>query len=78
MRVTQHPSNNAVLGAPPGMSIDECKAAPITRTRYSDGSASVATYWQLTDDERAAIAAGGMVRVEVLGASMPPMIVSVG
>lgn len=75
MRVTQHPSNNDVLGAPAGSSIEECRPAPITRTLYADGTPSVSTYWQPTEAERAAIAAGAMVQVEVLGVTMPPMIV---
>lgn len=75
MRVTQHPSNNGVLGAPPGMSVDECRAAPITRTLYADGTPSVTTYWRPTEAERAAIADGALVSVEVLGETMPPMIV---
>lgn len=73
MRVTQHPPNNAVLAAPPGATVEECRPAPITRLRYSDGTVTVVTYWQPTDAERAAIAAGAAVRVEVWGSTMPPM-----
>jgi hypothetical protein len=75
MRVTQHLSNNAVLRAPDGHTIEQCRAAPITRTLYADGTETVATYWQPTDAERAAIAAGASVRVEVMGQTMPPMLV---
>jgi len=45
MNRTQHPSNNDVIGAPPGMSNDECFALPITRLQYSDGAPAVASYW---------------------------------
>jgi len=76
VRVTQHPSNNDVLAAPPGDTMEECRPAPITRTIYSDGTPSVATYWQPTEHERALLASGGIVRVEVLGQTMPPMIVN--
>lgn len=78
MRLIQHVSNNAVLGAPAGRSVEECRPAPITRIAYSDGTPAVATYWELTDEERTQIAAGGLVRVEVLGQTMPPMIVATG
>lgn len=77
MRVTQHRTNNDVLRSPAGQSIEECRPAPITRTLYDDGMPSVATYWQFTDGERAAIAAGALLRVEVLGSTMPPMLASV-
>lgn len=75
MRVTQHHSNNAVLAAPSGSTVDECRPAPITRVLYQDGTNTVATYWRPTEAERAAIAAGALVRVEVFGRTMPPMLV---
>lgn len=75
MRVTQHQSSNGVLRAPAGSSIEECRPAPITRTTYQDGTDTVTTYWRPTDAERAAIAAGALIRVEVMGQTMPPMIV---
>ncbi len=78
MRVTQHCSSNDVLCAPAGASHDECGPAPITRTRYENGMPSVATYWQPTEAERAAIAGGALVRIEVLGDTMPPMMVGAG
>lgn len=74
MRITQHPSNNGVLSAPDGMSHEQCKAAPITRVYFTESEDhAVRTYWQPTEAERAAIAAGAMVCVQVLGRSMPPM-----
>ena len=77
MRVVQHPTNNDVLRAPSGQTIEECRPAPITRTLYDDGTPSVATYWQPTDEERRAIAAGALIRVEVIGRTMPPMLATV-
>lgn len=77
MRVTQHLTNNDVLRAPPGSTVDECRPAPITRTLYGDGTPSVATYWQFTAEERIAIAAGALLRIEVLGQTMPPMLATV-
>jgi hypothetical protein len=76
MRLTQHASNNAVLAAPPGSTIEECRPAAITRIAYSDGTSAVATYWLPSARERELIAAGALVRVEVLGQTMAPMIVT--
>jgi hypothetical protein len=73
MRSTQHPSNNDVLGAPAGMSVDECKPLAITRVKYSDGMPGVWSYWEPTPEERAAIAAGALVRVGALGHTHPPI-----
>ena len=73
MQVVQHASSNAVLAAPPGATVEECRPAPITRCLYGNGTHSVATYWEPTAEERAAIAAGALIRVEVLGMTMPPM-----
>lgn len=77
MRLTQHHSSNAVLSAPAGMSVEECRPAAITRIAYSDGTPAVATYWEPSDDERKLIAAGAMVRVEVMGQTMPPMLMTI-
>ena len=76
MRVTQHPSNTEVLSAPFGLTVEQCRPAPVTRIAYADGVQAVATYWRPSDFERAAIADGALVRVEVLGETMAPMIVS--
>jgi hypothetical protein len=74
MRAAQHSSNNAVLGAPAGWDQNKlpCHAIALTRS-ISDGMQVVSTYWQLTDDERAAIAAGALVRVTMPGFTVPPM-----
>ena len=73
----QHPSNNAVLGAPPGMSHDDCMALPITRICYEDGTNGVASYWMPSDFELALLALGKPVRIIALGVTQPPMIVGV-
>lgn len=77
MQRSQHQSNNAVLGAPQGMSIDECNALPITRIQYGDGTPAVASYWTPTSDERDLIAQGAPVRLIVLGATHPPLLLGV-
>lgn len=69
----QHPTNNAVLGAPAGMPIDECNALPITRIQYSDGTPAVASYWRPTAAELALLSQGHPVRLVVLGRTHPPL-----
>lgn len=77
MQRTQHPSNNAVLGAPPGMSIDQCSALPITRLVYSDGTPAVASFWKPTPDELERIKQGMAIRLTVLGHTHPPLLIEV-
>ena len=77
MNRTQHPSNNAVLIAPEGMSIEECSALPVTRIQYADGSYTVASYWTPTSEELALIASGKSIRLIVLGSVLPPVILGV-
>jgi hypothetical protein len=73
VRPTQHRSNNDVLSAPPGMDVEACRPLAITRVQYSDGTPGVWSYWHPTDEERAAIASGALVRLGVLGVTHPPM-----
>lgn len=73
----QHPSNNAVLGAPPGFSHEDCMALPITRFRYEDGSHGVASYWLPTAQELALLCAGRPVRLMVTAVTHPPLYLGV-
>ena len=77
MRPTQHPSNNDVLGAPPGATIEECRPLAITRVQYESGLRGVLSYWQPSEQERAAIAAGAPVCVAVMGMTHPPLAIGV-
>lgn len=77
MKFIQHPSNNAVLASPPGMTVEQCRPLPITRVEYGDGTPAVWSFWQPTEAERAAIAAGAPVRFEALGHTHPPILLSV-
>ncbi len=77
MRPTQHPSNNDVLGAPPGVAIEECKALAITRVRYPDGMPGVRSFWQPSPEEAAAIAAGAPVCFTCWGMTHPPVHIGV-
>jgi hypothetical protein len=73
MNPTRHPSNNSVLAPPPGVSAEECGALPITRVMFPNGMPAVWSYWQPTEAERAAIAAGAPVRLSCWGLTHPPI-----
>lgn len=77
MRPTQHPSNNDVLGAPPGVPIDQCKALYITRVVYDNGMPAVVSFWEPSPEERAAIAAGALVVFSCWGNTHPPVSIGV-
>jgi hypothetical protein len=78
MNRTQHPSNNAVLGAPAGWNQGElpCGALPITRTEC-EGMPAVVSYWHPTTEELAALNAGAAVALWVIGRTMPPVSLTV-
>lgn len=73
----QHPTNNDVLGAPPGVPLEECNALPITRIEYSCGTPAVASYWRPTPAELVLLAQGATVRLTVLGTTHPPLMLGV-
>ena len=77
MNKIQHPSNNSVLGAPKGMSIEDCVALPITRIQYADGTLAVSSYWQPTEVELALLRQGKSVRITILGITHSPIILGV-
>lgn len=79
MRKTQHPTNNAVLGAPAWWDQGElpCGALPITRTEV-DGVPAVVSYWTPSAQELAALNAGKPVALWVVGQTMPPVALEVG
>ncbi len=74
MNRMQHPSNNAVLGAPQGwdQSSLPCNALPITRTEW-DGVPAVVSFWKPTKEEIDALKDGQPVALWVAGSSMPPV-----
>jgi hypothetical protein len=77
MRPTQHPSNNAVLRPPAGATNEECRPLAITRFEYEGGTPAVASFWEPTDAERAAIAAGAKVMFTCWGHTHPPVYIGV-
>lgn len=78
MNRVQHPSNNAVLGAPVGWKQGElpCGALPITRTEVN-GVPAIACWFQPTERERLAIADGAPIALWVIGNTMPPVALEV-
>jgi hypothetical protein len=78
MNKHQHPSNNAVLGAPKGWDQGElpCSALPITRIQV-EGMDAIVSYWKPSENELALLAAGGSVALTVLGVTMPPVMLAV-
>jgi hypothetical protein len=74
----QHPSNNAVLGAPKGWDQAElpCGALPITRV-VDGGVNHVVSFWRPTADELKALASGALVELWVVGHTMPPVALAV-
>lgn len=77
MTPTQHPSNNAVLQAPPGVTHEECRPLAITRVKYSDDTPGVISYWRPSPAELAALAEGALVRFTAIGHTHPPISIAV-
>lgn len=77
MHPTQHPSNNDVLRAPPGQTVEQCRPLAITRAKYEDGTPVVQSFWRPSDAERAALAAGASVCLQIVGLTHPPLWVGV-
>lgn len=73
----QHVSNNDVLGAPPGMTTDECVALPVTRVRFPDGLPGVMSFWMPTPIELALLNSGKPVRFTIVGSTHAPIMIGV-
>lgn len=78
MNFTQHPSNNKVLGAPPGwdQKAMTCHALPVTAIKQGD-QVRMVSFWRPTESERAAIASGALVQLSIFSASHPPVHIGV-
>lgn len=74
MNKIQHPSNNRVLGAPKGWDQKElpCDALPVTDVTI-EGHPAVMSFWRPTPEEIAAIQAGALIALSVIGSTMPPV-----
>jgi hypothetical protein len=72
MRPTQHASNNDVLEAPKGMSIEECTPLAVTRVEEGD-KRYVLSFWRPSPAELQAIADGKCIYIATLGRAHPPL-----
>lgn len=64
--------SNAFLGAPEGMTEEECSALSILRTIDSNDNPVVISCWKLTQDELKEINETGRVWLGIMGHTMPP------
>lgn len=79
MNHIQHRSNNDVLGAPPGVTIDECRALPITRVKYPPNDIpAVVSFWKPTREELEAINRGEPIYLSIIGNTHAPVLLGVG
>lgn len=67
MRGSKFPQATRALRAPKGQNEDDCVPLYV----YQDGEL-VISRWELDDDDRARIAAGGPIWLLVRGVTMPP------
>jgi hypothetical protein len=77
MNPTQSVFCNAVLQAPPGVSIEECTPLAIKRTEYECGHKSITSYWRPTAEELKILNANGLVSIEMLTPEHPMIILGV-
>lgn len=68
MRIIQHVSCNDHIAFGDSAS---CEPAPCVRTTYA-GVNTITTYWKPSPEEIAALGEGRLLRIEVMGGSMPP------
>lgn len=74
----QHPTNNDVLGAPRGVSIEDCTALAITRVQFGPGGPpGVASFWRPDTAELQLLNAGASVRLSIHGNTHAPVYVGV-
>lgn len=64
--------SNAVLGAPPDMTVDECDALAVLLTKTPEDFPLVISCWKLTAEELAEVNRTGRVWLGILGQTMPP------
>lgn len=72
MRPIKFRTANFVMRAPPGTTPDECGDLWIERSADDQGPYIAAVY-DFTDEERAAIAAGSRLVLQISGNGMPPV-----
>jgi len=83
MRPIQHTTNNDVLGAPKGMTAEECCSLYITRVIYSPAAETkppvhgVISFWQPSAEQLELLNAGKPVFISILGTTHPPLSIGV-
>lgn len=75
MTPTVTPEQNLELGAPPGMA--GCDPMRVEVRQTPEGYPVLVSTWDLTDDERLQIGAGGRVELWVFGSEHPPVAMQV-
>ena len=73
MKPTEHPTNNAVLTAPPEMSDEKVELLPFTRIKFINGDLACVSFWQPSPAELALLNSGKAVRLCVLGTTHAPL-----
>lgn len=68
---------NDVLAAPSGVTIEQCRALPIRRCQYEDGTPAVQSFWKPSETELHLLKAGAPVILTILGHTHPPLTVGV-
>lgn len=78
MKPIQTAQCNAVLAAPPGCTIEECKSLAVMRGHFPNGTQVVVSFWKPDAEELAQLNAGEPVTLLLWGETMPPAAVFVG
>jgi hypothetical protein len=68
---------NDVLGAPPGVSIEQCRALPIRRAQLEDGIPVVQSFWRPTPQELKMLNSGAPVVLSIFGHTHAPVTMQV-
>lgn len=77
MNKYQHPDCNDVLGAPSGVSFDQCNALPIQRAVLDSGQDCVVSFWKPTIEELSLINKGHAIRLIIWGRTHAPLLLDV-
>ena len=64
---------NSVLAAPPGVSIEECRALPVRRAVYDNGQPVVQSFWKPSAEELKQLQEGGSIVFTAWGYNHPPI-----
>lgn len=75
MRPRRVPTSNQVFRLPGGTEDNDLW---VERTLGSDDEPLILSVWELDDDDRAAIAAGGTIELRVWGTGHPPVAITIG